>query len=187
MANWVYVDLGFNTGTQMWMLEFHDAKGAGAGYLQARSIELRGGTTFQYGWPDNGQLPNGELNARNFWHVRQRILAEHVRGISVGMDDALVLDFKPGKAPTSEPPETLPEEVAAVEMAYSLADGKGFIDLVNADRSVVRTLKGRWIATENLNQRTVGNYPHIRLHSDRDEVHGFITTGTVCVIVGKQL
>ncbi|HTT72774.1 MAG TPA: hypothetical protein VMG99_01300, partial [Thermoplasmata archaeon] len=70
MPLWVYADIGFDTGRQVWILQFHDAKGDGAGMLAGRSIAVKDGTSFQYAWADNGQLPNGERNPRDFFHVR---------------------------------------------------------------------------------------------------------------------
>jgi len=185
MPLWTYADIGFDTGKQLWIVQFHDAKGDGAGMLAARSIAVRDGTSFQYEWADNGQLPNGQVNPRDFWHVRQRILPEHVLRVTME-DGAIAIEGIRGVEPEGEAPFPLEEGVAAIEFAYSLGTSKGFVELVDAKGKVTKKLEGRWIITENLTMNTVGTYPHIRLRAEAEDVHGLVITGTSCTIVGRR-
>ena len=178
---WAYADLGFNTGHGLWMLEFHDAKGRFIHLMTVREVILRHGTTFQYGWPDESENP------RRFWHVRQRILVGNVERLWFDGGDRVEIDFVRGIEPASEPPTPLPEGVVAIEMAYSLKDSKGFIELVGPDGKVLKELKDRWLITENLTQRTTGIYPNIRLRSEAKDVHGLVVTATTCVVVGRPV
>ena len=95
-----------------------------------------------------------------------------------------MVEGRRGLEAASEPPFPLPEDVAALQFAYSLADSKGYVELVGADDQVLKRLTGKWLMTENLTMRTTGTYPHIRLRAERGEVHGLVVTGTSCVIVG---
>jgi hypothetical protein len=188
MPTWVYAQVGFNTERRLWFTDFYDSRAQIAGFWIGKSIELRDGTTYQYGWVDTGRFPDGSPNPNvprdPLHHVREQFLAEHVQRVSME-DDHLTVEFQRGKEPTSEEPLPVPEGVAALDLAYSLTDGKGFIECVDAQDKVVSKLAGKLLVTENLTQKTVGTYPHIRLRTPIELVGGLVITGTACVVVGK--
>jgi hypothetical protein len=150
-------------------------------------VELREGTTCQYAWVDNGRFPDGSPNPNvrdPLYHVRAAVRPENVLRVSKDAEDNILVEFRRGKEPTSEPPLPLPPDVAFVDTAYSLDTGLGFVEYVDAGGQLLRKLPNRIVLTENLTQRTVGSYPRIRLRSARDEVGGLVISGTACVIVG---
>jgi hypothetical protein len=186
MALWEYADVGFDTGRKLWVLQFNDAKGNGAGNMPGRAIELRDITSFQAAWPDNGVLPDGSYNPTNFWHIRQRILAEHVASVYLEGERVVVQGVR-GQEADGEAPYVPGEDVDAVQFAYSRSTSKGLVELVRADGSIKEErLQGRWIFTENLTMRTVGEFPNIRLRAQRDSLAGLVLTGTTCTIVGRK-
>lgn len=185
MSNMSHVDVGFATDREAWMLEFHDGKGAQAGLLLGREITLKNCSSLQVSWRDPGQLPNGQFNPTDFWHVRARILYEFVDRIELDRTGVLLVECRRATEPPVEQPAPFPEGAVALEMAYSLSSSKGFVDVVDEHRKVLSTLKGRWLMTENLNMRTIGTYPGIRFRAEAKDVLGMVITGTTCTVVGR--
>jgi hypothetical protein len=181
MANWTYMDLGFDTVKLMWILQLHNSKGEGISQMMGKQIELRNTTTFQYEWPDN----NLE-SKKDFWHIRQRTLSENVSKITMDSNDNIIVEGISKKEAISEQPIVIDDGAVALHMAYSLVNSKGFIELIDTDGKVIKTLKDKWLITENLTQKTIGTYPYIRLRSEKEDVYGMIVTGTTCVILGKS-
>ena len=61
----------------------------------------------------------------------------------------------------------------------------GFLEFYTANDKLVKRLNNRWILIEDLDRRSVGEYPSIRLRIDKEDVHRIITTRTSVVVQGK--
>lgn len=164
----------------MWFLELRDGKGRPAGMIGGKSVELHDGTTFQAEWPDENVD-----NPKHFYHVRERFRSSDVRSIGIDEEDRVMVDFRRGKEPTSEPPTPLDEGTAQLDLAFSLATGQGFVEQLDFEGRVVKRLAEKRIITENLTQRTAGKFPQIRMRSEAHDVAGLVITGTSCIIVGR--
>jgi hypothetical protein len=191
MPTWARGQLGFNTQRELWFVDYFDRKGQSAGFNMARHVDIRHGTTYHAAWPDNGLNPDGspDPNRRDFYHIREEFRAELVKRVAIE-DSTIVVEFVRGKMPDelSEPPTPLHDDAVAVQMAYSTADGRGFVEEVDRNGLVLRRLDQKWLMTENLTQATVGSWQPdraIRLRTERADFLGYVITGTTCVIVGK--
>jgi hypothetical protein len=179
MAVWRIADLGFDTQRLRWFVSFLDGKFRPSGSIPAETVTLQHGTTYQREWLDDSENPN------EFFHIRSSFAYEQVHGMTY--NGSLVVDFKPVPVGSDAAvPTPLQEGIEAMQIGYSRKNGLGFVELLAADGEVKLVLKDRRLSTVNLSQRTVGDFPNIRLQSERAEVAGLVITPTTCVVVGTE-
>jgi hypothetical protein len=172
--NWTFADLGFDTGKKLWFISYHDSSGGGQGILYAAKIVLKDITASQYQWPD----PRG-----NLWHVRERILASRVKGISQDEQGTITvygITGGEGEEPSLEIPE-----FDYLEFAWHLKTSLGFVNFFKEGRGV-GGFDDRVLSVESLTHQTVGEYPMIRLRAEAAEIQSVIATSHSVIIRGKS-
>lgn len=167
---WIWADVGFDTNKKLWFLNLFNNKGLTQQYL-TRNIILKNGNGIQYQWADN---------RGDYWHIRERIYAADVRSVTYDKDGNLIVESIKVEAPD----ELVPENYAYLTYAYSLKTSKGYVEFFDKNGKLLRTINERWIVVEGLDRKTVGEYPHIRLRVERENVKKIIVTKTAAVISG---
>jgi hypothetical protein len=138
----------------------------------AKSIILDNGFGVQYQWPDEGP--------RNGWHVRERIYATDVKSIDYDANGSLVVTSVRVVAMDEE----IPQNYSYICYAYSLRTSKGFVEFYDANNKLLKRINEKWILVENLSRKTVGEFPHIRLRVERQNIKKMLVTKSAIIIEG---
>ena len=170
-GQWLWADIGFDTAKKLWFVNLFNFSGSTQSFV-ARNIIMRNGYGAQYQWPDPG--PNG------IWHVRERIFADDVKTIEYDEKGNLVVD----SIRVESVEDQIPDDYAYLTYAYSLKTSRGFVEFYNANDKPVWRINEKWILVEDLNRKTIGEYPHIRIRIEKADVHRIIVTKTTIIIQG---
>jgi len=170
-GHWLWADIGFDTAKKLWFVNLFNFGGLTQSFV-ARNIIMKNGYGAQYQWPDQG--PNG------IWHVRERIFASDVKTIEYDEKGNLVIDSVRVEAVE----DVIPDDYAYLTYAYSLKTSRGFVEFYNANNKPVWRINERWILIEDLNRKTIGEYPHIRIRVEKADVRKITVTKTAIMIQG---
>ncbi|HUI00177.1 MAG TPA: hypothetical protein VLX56_00945 [Nitrososphaerales archaeon] len=180
---WEFADLGFDTGKRLWFLQFYNGRNENVGTYFANSVSLAGGRAAQYEWKDSQGGP--------FWHVRERFFAAEIEKFSIDPTGGTIkLNFRGEQE--QEEDTAAPAEFAYLVYAYHLTskDGGraplGFVEFYDSKGGLIQRVDNRWILIEDLDRRTSGEFPHIRLRVEGDAVGRVIVTPTAIIIQGKR-
>jgi len=178
---WEFADLGFDTGKNLWFIQFYNGTNENVGTYFAKSLSLDGGRAAQYQWKDAQGGP--------FWHVRERFFATEIEKFSVDPAGGTIkLNFRYEGA---EDDKTIPSEFAYILYAFHLSskDGgrapMGFVEFYDSRGGLIRRVDNRWIIIEGLHRKTSGEFPEIRLRVEGKDVGEITVTRTAIVIQGK--
>jgi hypothetical protein len=178
---WEFADLGFDTGKNLWFIQFYNGTNENVGTYFAKSLSLDGGRAAQYQWKDAQGGP--------FWHVRERFFATEIEKFSIDpAGGAIKLNFRYEAA---EDDRTVPTEFAYILYAFHLSskDGgrapMGFVEFYDSRGGLIQRIDNRWIIIEGLHRKTSGEFPQIRLRVEGKDVAEITVTQTAIVIQGK--
>jgi len=184
-AVWEFGDVGFDTEKKLWFVQLYNEVNQNVGTYMGKRVVLKRGRAVQYQWKD--------AQGRPFWHVRERFFADEIENVSVdSTGTAVTLLFKEGK----EKPEDAspPEDYAYILYAFhltnkDLAKGNkpplGFVEFYGPTDELIRRLNNRWIIVEDVDRKSVGEYPKIRLRIEKKDVHRIVTSRSATIIQGK--
>ncbi len=182
---WEFGDIGFDTEKKLWFVQLYNEVNQNVGTHMGKSVVLKHGRAAQYEWKD-GQ-------GRAFWHVRERFFADEVESISLDSGaETLTVTFKEGRE-TGEDTQ-VPEDYTYILYAFhltskELAKGNkpplGFLEFYNSSDKLVRRLNNHWIIIEDLDRRSVGEYPSIRLRIEKEDVQRIVITRSTVVVQGR--
>ena len=184
-AVWEFGDIGFDTEKKLWFVQLYNDVNQNVGTHMGRRVVIKHGRAAQYEWKD-GQ-------GRAFWHVRERFFADEIESISLDAGaEVLTVVFR--ENPERNDEVSIPEEYAYILYAFHLSSKEmakgnkpplGFLEFYTANDKLLKRLNNRWILIEDLDRRSVGEYPSIRLRIDKKDVDRIITTRTSVVVQGK--
>jgi hypothetical protein len=179
---WEFADLGFDTGKNLWFIQFYNGTNENVGTYFAKSLSLAGGRAAQYQWKD--------AQGGSFWHVRERFFATEIEKFSIDpAGGSIKLNFY--KEEGAEDDKTAPTEFAYILYAFHLSskDGgrapMGFVEFYDSRGGLIQRINNRWIIIEGLDRRTTGEFPEIRLRVEGKDVGAITVTRTAIVIQGK--
>lgn len=179
---WEFADLGFDTGKKLWFLQFYNGRNENVGTYFANTVTLTGGRAAQYEWKDGQGGP--------FWHVRERFFAAEIEKFSIDPSGGTIkLNFR---EEDQEDDTAAPAGFAYLIYAYHLTskDGgrapMGFVDFYDSKGGLIQHVDNRWILVENLDRKTSGEFPHIRLRVEGEDVGRVIVTSTAIIIQGTR-
>lgn len=167
---WLWADIGFDTAKKLWFVNLFNY-GGGTQSFVARNIIMKNGYGAQYQWPDG---PNA------IWHVRERVFAADVKTINYDEKGNLVVDSVRVEAVEDE----IPQDYAYLTYAYSLKTSKGFVEFYSANNKLLWRINEKWIIVEDLNRKTLGEYPHIRIRVEKTDIRKIVATKTAIIIQG---
>ena len=107
--------------------------------------------------------------------------------------EVLTVVFKENPERTDD--DSMPEEYAYILYVFHLSSKElakgnkpplGFLEFYSAGDKLVKRLNNRWIIVEDLDRKSVGEYPSIRLRIEKKDVTRIITTRTSVVVQGKM-
>jgi len=183
---WEFGDIGFDTEKKLWFVQLYNEVNQNVGTHMGKRVVIKHGRAAQYQWKD-GQ-------GRAFWHVRERFFADEIENISLDAGaEVLTVSFKEGAEKSDE--GSAPEEYAYILYAFHLSSKEaargnkpplGFLEFYSAADKLVKRLNNRWILIEDLDRRSVGEYPTIRLRIEKKDVHRIVTTRTSVILQGKM-
>ena len=183
MQDWLYANIGFDTGRKLWMVEFFDE---GANWppkyvMYGSGVTVKGGEAKQFEWHEVGA---------QFWHVRERIFAKDVESIEktasksgsfLGAEGTIVIQYRE----RTKDGAGIPDAWDYVDYAFDVGgDARGFAGFFDKDGKPVGVVKDRWILVEGVSRISVGEYPNIRLRLLRGEVTRTVLTDSVLVFCG---
>jgi hypothetical protein len=184
---WEFADIGFDTSKKLWFLQLFDAVNAGVGFYTAKNILMTGGCASQYEWKD--------MQGRPFWHVRERFLSSEVEGFQIDMKGNLLINFKKNRD-GMDAEDRIPKNFSFLQYAYHLtskANGNsldtapmGFVEFCSETGEVIGRLNNKWIVVEDVNRRTAGELPKIRIRVDRKDIGRIIATKSSVIIMSKE-
>lgn len=186
---WEFADIGFDTMKKLWFLQLFDSVNANVGFYTAKNIVMTGGCAIQYQWKD--------LQARPFWHVRERFLASEVDGFQIDMKGNLVINFKKrGPGESEQESGQVPKNFAYLQYAYHLTTKEngpsidrapmGFVEFCSQTGEVIGRLNNRWIIVEDVPRRTTGELPRIRIRVDGKDIGRVLVSRSSVIITGKE-
>jgi hypothetical protein len=88
-----------------------------------------------------------------------------------------------------------PEDFAYILYAFHLANRDiakgnkpplGFVEFFDAKGELLRRLNNRWIVIEDVDRKSVGEYPKIRLRIEKKDIENIIATRSTVIIQGKS-
>jgi hypothetical protein len=82
------------------------------------------------------------------------------------------------------PGESPPSNFSYLVYAYSLMTSRGFVEFYDASNKPLGRINEKWIIAENLNRKTIGEYPNIRLRVERGDIAKIIVTKSAVIIQG---
>lgn len=183
---WEFGDLGFDTDKKLWFVQVTNETNQNVGTYMAKNVSLKGGRAAQYEWKD--------AQGRAYWHVRERFFTHEIDTIGVDPSGAkLTVSFN--DSTTEGDNEEAPKEFAYLLYAFHLFNKEavkgnraplGFVEFYGANGELIRRLNNRWIIVEDIDRKSVGEYPKIRLRIEGKDVERIITTRTALVIQGKS-
>ena len=168
---WSWADVGFDTAKKLWFVRLNNHKGMVQIFI-AKNIILKNGYGVQYQWPDEGP--------RDGWHVRERIYANEVKSIEYDADGNLVVDSVRVEAMN----EDIPQNYSYICYAYSLKTSRGFVEFYDANNKLLKKINEKWIIVEDLNRKTIGEFPQIRIRVERENIRKILVTKSAVIIEG---
>jgi hypothetical protein len=178
---WEFADLGFDTGKNLWFIQFYNGTNENVGTYFAKSLSLDGGRATQYQWKDAQGGP--------FWHVRERFFATEIEKFSIDpVGAAMKLNFR-YEGPGDD--RAVPTEFSYILYAFHLSskeEGRapmGFVEFYDSRGDLIKRIDNRWIIIEGLNRKTSGEFPQIRLRAEGKDVAEITVTRTAIVIQGR--
>lgn len=187
---WEFADIGFDTMKRLWFLQLFDSVNANVGFYTAKNVMMTGGCAIQYQWKD--------LQARPFWHVRERFLASEVDGFQIDMKGNLIINFKRATRDeiASRADDQPPKNFAYMQYAYHLTTKEtgteidrapmGFVEFCSESGEVIKRLNNKWIIIEGVPRKTTGELPKIRIRVDRKDIDRVLVTRSSIVIMGRE-
>jgi hypothetical protein len=181
---WEFGDVGFDTDKKLWFVQLTSETNQNVGTYMGKGIALKGGRASQYEWKDS--------QGRAYWHVRERFFAHEIE--SIGVDPAgtkVTITFKDADAGQDE---DAPKEFSYLLYAFHLfnkeiAKGNrapfGFVEFYDARGELVKRLNNKRVVVEDIERKSVGEYPKIRLRIEGKDVGKILTTKTTVVVQGK--
>jgi hypothetical protein len=183
---WEFGDIGFDTDKKLWFVQLTNENNQNVGTYMAKTVVVKGGQATQYQWKD-GQ-------GRAYWHVRERFFADEIESIAVDPSGThLTVTFKEGKGKADE--DTVPQDFSYLLYAFHLQNKDilkgnraplGFVEFFDAKGGLIRRLNNRWIVIEDVDRKSVGDYPRIRLRIDKKDTDRVFATRTTIIIQGKS-
>jgi hypothetical protein len=182
---WEFGDIGFDTEKRLWFVQLYNEANQNVGTYMGKQIVLRRGRAVQYQWKD--------AQGRAFWHVRERFFADEIESVGIDPSGALLtVVYKEGKDRAGT--TALPDDYSYILYAFHLLNKEaagnnkaplGFLEFYNSEDKMVGRLNNRWIMIEDVDRKSVGDYPKIRLRIERKDVQKIITTRTSVAIQGR--
>ncbi len=182
---WEIGDIGFDTEKKLWFVTLYNEVNQNVGSYMAKNVVVKRGRAAQYEWKDGQNRP--------FWHVRERFFADEVE--SIGVDPGglrVTVHFK--ESPAKEGPTEAPLDFSYILYAFHLYNKEivkgnkpplGFIEFYDATGKLLRTLNNIWILVEDVDRKSVGEYPKIRLRIERKDVERILLSRSAAIIQGK--
>jgi hypothetical protein len=182
---WEFGDIGFDTEKKLWFVQLYNEANQNVGTYMGRRVVLKKGRAAQYQWKDQ--------QGRAFWHVRERFFADEVENVGIDPSGALLtVVFKE----TSDDGDdaSVPDEYSYILYAFHLTNKElakgnrspfGFLEFYSASDALVKRLNNRWIIIEDVDRKSVGDYPKIRLRVDKKDIQRVVVTRSSVVIQGK--
>lgn len=182
-ALWEFGDIGFDTARKLWFIQLTDKLNQVINTRHARSIVASGGIASQYQWKDT--------DGRAFWHVRERFYARDIKAISETPEGALHIQFRDSSTPETPKP---PDKFAYLLYAYHLTDKipsdskapMGFIEFFDEGDQLLARLDKKWIILEGVTHKTTGEYPGIRMRTEREDLAEVLVTSSCVVLRGSN-
>jgi hypothetical protein len=181
---WEVGDVGFDTEKKLWFVQLYNEVNQAVGTYMGKTILLRRGRAAQYEWKD--------VQGRPFWHVRERFFADQIEGISPEPGgERLTLTFKAGAEQGSI---EAPLDFSYLLYAFHLSNREiskgnkpplGFVEFYDTTGKLLRTLNNVWVVIEDVDRKSVGEYPKIRLRVERNDVERIVVTRSTIIIQGK--
>jgi len=182
---WEFGDVGFDTEKRLWFVQVTNEVNQNVGTYMAKNVSLKGGRATQYQWKD--------AQGRAYWHVRERFFAHEIDNIGVDPSGTkLTVTFNDPS--TEGDNDEAPKEFSYILYAFHLfnkdaAKGNraplGFVEFYDGAGDLIRRLNNRWIIVEDIDRKSVGEYPKIRLRIEGKDVDRIVATRTAIVIQGK--
>ncbi len=182
---WEFGDIGFDTEKRLWFVQLYNEANQNVGTYMGKRMVMKRGRAVQYQWKD-GQ-------GRAFWHVRERFFADEIESVSIDPTGALLtVVFKEGRERGEE--GSVPEDYSYILYAFHLQNKEaaknnkaplGFLEFYNSADKMVGRLNNRWISIEDVDRKSVGEYPKIRLRIEKKDVQRIVTSRTFVAILGK--
>ena len=192
---WEFADVGFDTGKKVWFLQLFDSLNQNVGFYTAKNISMNRGCAIQYQWKDT--------QGRPFWHVRERFMASEVEGFNLDMKGNLIVNFKKddhnghnngGNGSTGTLQSSIPKNFSYLQYAYHLTSNpsnenkapNGFVEFCNDQGEVISRVNNKWIIIEDVNRRTSGEFPKIRIRIERKDVGRILLSRSTIIIMSKD-
>ncbi|MDA4136538.1 MAG: hypothetical protein OK449_06030 [Thaumarchaeota archaeon] len=183
---WEFGDIGFDTDKKLWFVQLTNENNQNVGTYMAKIVVVKRGRAIQYQWKD--------AQARAYWHVRERFLADDIENIAVDPSGThLTITFKEEKVKVDE--GGAPQDFSYLLYAFHLQNKDilkgnraplGFVEFFDAKGELIRRLNNRWIVIEDADRKSVGDYPKIRLRIDKKDIDRVLTTRSTVIIQGKS-
>jgi hypothetical protein len=184
---WEFGYIGFDTEKRLWFVQFFNETNQNVGTYLAKTVVVKRGRAAQYEWKD--------LQGKANWHVRERFLGEDVQAISVdATGNRLTITFKESPKETKEDFEA-PPSFSYVLYAFHLQNKDilkgnraplGFVEFYDEKGEVIRRMNNRRIIVEDIDRKSVGEYPNIRLRIEGKDVERVLCSRTAVIIQGKK-
>lgn len=181
---WEVGDVGFDTEKKLWFVTLYNEVNQNVGSYMAKAIQMRRGRAMQYEWKDA---------SRPFWHVRERFFADEIESISVDPAGVkLTITFKEsanrgggGEVALDFSYLLYAFHLSNKELAKGNKPPLGFVEFYGPTGNLMRTLNNVWIVIEDVDRKSVGEYPRIRLRIERQDVDRIILSRSTVIIQGK--
>jgi len=188
---WEFADIGFDTMKKLWFVQLFDSLNQNVGFYTAKNISMNRGCAIQYQWKDT--------QGRPFWHVRERFQATDVEGFQIDMKGNLVINFKRKDVAEAQKDGSnrIPKNFAYLQYAYHLTSKDsgqfgndvapmGFVEFCNQNGEVIGRLNNRWIVVEDVERRTTGELPRIRIRVDRKDIGRIVASRSSVIIMSRD-
>jgi hypothetical protein len=160
---WVWADIGYHPRRKIWFVDLHNEQGS-VQIFYANSIIIDRVPSIQYQWSETGRI---------FWHVRDIEFDDEgnlvVHSLSIMMQK-----------------EKIPSSYSYLAYAFSLQTSKGFVEFYDKNNELLTTLTHKWIVIEDLERRTIGKYPNIRITAKKTDIKEIIATKSTIIIIGNR-
>ena len=183
---WEFADIGFDTGKKLWFVQLFDSVNQNVGFYTAKNVTMNRGCAIQYQWKD--------MQGRPFWHVRERFQSTEVEGFQIDMKGNLIINFK--KNHGEDDGHNIPKNFAYLQYAYHLTTKEtpqsvdrspmGFVEFLSQSGEILGRLNNRWIIVEDVNRKTAGELPKIRIRVDRKDIGSIIVSRSSVIIMSKD-
>jgi len=183
---WEFGDIGFDTDKKLWFVQLTNEANQNVGTYMGKVLVVKRGRATQYQWKDS--------QGRAYWHVRERFFADEIE--SVGVDPSgnhVTVTFKDQKGADDD--STVPQDFSYILYAFHLQNKDilkgnraplGFVEFFDVKGTLIRRLNNRWILIEDVDRKSVGEYPKIRLRIEKKDIDRVFATRTAVVVQGKS-